>query len=166
MDVDWFDNVTRCAGSIGTRRSLLKGLGGGALAALVGRSGREAAAAGCTKVGKPCRRGAQCCSGVCKGPQGKKTCRGHDAGTCKAGQDSCAQGVILCNGAVNCACRVTTGGARICATLNSVCQSCERDIECEAGFGPGAACVRSGTGICACGGNGNACVGRCATPKP
>jgi hypothetical protein len=40
---------------------------------------------GCIDVGDLCQNDGQCCSGICDGKKGKRTCRAHDAGTCTAG---------------------------------------------------------------------------------
>src|SRR5687768_4676174 len=54
---------------------------------------------GCLDVGNPCQDADQCCSGICDGTKGKRTCRAHDTGTCK--QDG---QLVPCNNRTNCGC--------------------------------------------------------------
>jgi hypothetical protein len=106
----------------------------------------------CRHVGKRCNGRAQCCSGICK----RHRCRAHDTGRCKASQDSCTVGTVLCGaGSAICVCVVTTGKAAFCA-LNGISGTCSRDEECVASKGEGAACV-------VCGGVGQ-CAARCPDP--
>ena len=145
MDTTRFDKITQTfVLKARSRRSLVKLAAGAALAAALGRIGREeSVAAACRKVGDECRRAGQCCSGVCKGPDGKKTCRAHNVGTCTPDQDTCKQFDATCNGRTDCFCRITTGGASFCSGLGSKSGACERDADCEArGFPAGSACVR------------------------
>ena len=154
-----------------SRRAALKLLAGGALAALIRQAGsgaRLAGAAGCRKVGAGCRRAAQCCSGICRGPKGKKTCRAHGVGTCKRGQDICRQGdaAAACSTPdLDCVCGVTTGDAGFCFDLNSArCAACERDPDCveKHGFPRGSACIRAVEGGCEeCARLGTACAAPC-----
>ena len=156
-----------------SRRAALKLLAGGALAALVGWAGPGArlvaGAAGCRKVGAGCRRAAQCCSGICRGPKGKKTCRAHGVGTCKRGQDICRQGdaAAACSNpdVAECVCGVTTSDAGFCFDLNSArCAACERDPDCveKHGFPRGSACIRAVEGGCEeCARLGTACAAPC-----
>lgn len=94
---------------------------------------------GCLDVGDPCQTPDECCSGVCDGSKGKRTCRAHDTGTCK--QDG---QLAPCNNRTNCGCFRTTGGYDMCSELfpPSDCADCRRDADCEAlGFPQGSACV-------------------------
>lgn len=109
---------------------------------------------GCLNVGKRCTRAGQCCSGVCQGKKGKRRCADHDASVCTVADDYCAAGQAARCGFsnVNCICVVTTGGAPFCGDFTGPpgelhCRSCSHDTECEAEFGPGAACVVYG-GVC------------------
>lgn len=174
MDGGRFDAMTRTlAGRISSRRRVLGGLASGALGLALTRRGRggdgrvaakEKEPDGCVSVDRPCRRDRQCCSGICKGPRGKETCRAHGVGTCKPGQDACGpeMQIARCNGSAACGCFVTTGGARFCAAdEGGDCAGCRTDRDCEEqGFGSGAACV-----ICReeCGGRGTACVRPCGS---
>ena len=118
MDADRFDTLTRSVtGAATSRRRLLTAAAGSALATLAAALGVADAGAfhfGCRHVGKPCTRSGQCCSGRCRGPKGKKTCRAHDVGTCTAEKDICLTGGPRCGGADECECYVTTGGANVC----------------------------------------------------
>lgn len=94
---------------------------------------------GCLSVNAACTSAEECCSGVCEGKKGKRSCRAHDTGTCK--QDG---QLVPCNNRTNCGCFVTTGGSDICAELfpPSACAECRRDPDCEAlGFPQGSACI-------------------------
>jgi hypothetical protein len=62
----------------------------------------------------------------------------HNEGICQAGQDDC-QGVQVACGP-QAFCTRTTGNANFCAGLGQ-CRACARDPDCEAEFGPGAACI-------------------------
>ncbi len=93
MDGSRFDDVARAFSPPSSRRSFLKTLSGGALAALLARAGLEDAAAACVHLGRRCGNGKKCCAGTkCKGrrctcPTGQKACRG----ACVA-KDSCCAG--------------------------------------------------------------------------
>lgn len=94
---------------------------------------------GCLDVGDPCQSADQCCSGICDGKKGQRTCLAHDTGTCK--QDG---QLVPCNNRTNCGCFTTTGGSDVCAELfpPSECANCRRDTDCEAlGFPQGSACI-------------------------
>jgi hypothetical protein len=109
---------------------------------------------GCLEVGAPCTSEDQCCSGICAGKKGKRTCRAHHTGTCR--QDGL---LVPCNNRTTCGCLHTTAGSDICSELfvpgGSACAACQRDADCEAlGFPPGSACglsaipCESGTMAC------------------
>lgn len=158
MDDHRFDTMTKRIAAVSSRRSLLGGLAGGALAALLGRAaaGQEAARGGggrptgrCLGEKKECRRGAQCCSGVCKGKRGKKKCRrAPGQGTCTTDRNVCAVGNpgIGCNGDFACACAVTTGGTAFCGSLfGDSCAACASGADCVGlGFPAGSACIPVG----------------------
>ena len=78
MDANRFDALTRTLTAAGSRRRALRGLAAVAVVAVAARLGSGETAAnhtGCGHTGTGCRRGGHCCSGVCKGSRGKKTCR-------------------------------------------------------------------------------------------
>lgn len=165
-----FDAVTRLLGALPSRRHLLSGLvatalglGAVRLPDLDARKKKrrhkkrkkikQLAAApnafGCIDVGELCQSDGQCCSGVCAGKEGTKTCRAHDVGDCAAG--AALQG---CGGAdVECMtgaglqgfCATTTGNAGYCQTA-AECYVCQTDVDCQAAsggeLGPTAACIQ------------------------
>jgi hypothetical protein len=154
MDESMFDAMARGWGRPSRRRVLE----GAAVALLAGfaplgqivataKSGTVDATA-CARNGKPCRRAAQCCSGVCH----QRKCRSAPhQGTCTARQDSCAEGAPeLCNqqSGSMCACFVTTAGASFCGG-SGACGACTSDGQCGQRLGvAGAACVRATGGLC------------------
>jgi hypothetical protein len=181
MDGTHFDDLTRSLTD--SRRSLL----GGAIAAATGLSGVRFAEArkkrkhkkrkpiakpnayGCLEVGDPCKSADQCCSGICEGKKGKRKCVAHDVAICQVDSDSCSGGEGVLCGTNNplCACTLTTGNAPFCGDYtgfpgDALCRDCRQDTDCEAEFGPGAACVIY-SGLCAeiCPDTGTACVPAC-----
>jgi len=167
MDRQQFDDLTvEMADAPRSRRRALRLVAATAFAGLLARPGlrlRTVAAAGCRTVAKPCRRARQCCSGICRGRRGKKTCRGHGAGTCKQqGQQLVCTApdlaLSLCNNDRDCACVRTTSGTNFCGdflvpstcTTCSACAKCDRDVDCvRQGFPKGSACVPFTAGRCA-----------------
>ena len=152
MDDTRFDALTKTlvTGAVTRRRALtlVAGTALGGLMARLGLGADAAEAAACRRVGERCRRPANCCSGVCRGPEGKKTCRAHDVGTCRPELEFCLTDAE-CNGR-NCICLTTTGGALFCGLPGGECTVCERDRDClRLGFPSGSACVRLNGGRCA-----------------
>ena len=182
MDADRFDALTRSlTGTASSRRRLLTRIARSALggaAATLGLSVAEATHYDCRHVGITCTRTRQCCSGICRGPQGKKTCRAHGAGTCKQrGQElACTTPDVrlsVCNNDPGCVCYSTTAGSNYCAknvcpTGDPVCGKCavcKRDADCvRKGFPAGSACVPHSSGRCAglCE-SGTACMVPCGS---
>jgi hypothetical protein len=186
-----FDNLTRSLGTAASRRGLGRVLAGGCLGALFGTLGAPDVqskkkrkkqksrrnAFGCVDTRQPCAgRNRSCCSGICKGKKprkGKKDtsrCVAHNAGVCTASTDSCAVGVsVPCNPSnPSCFCVATTGKAGFCGAFTGGpaghCRVCRKDTDCEAEFGPGAACIVLGgvcTGLCLNTGT-TACAPPCA----
>jgi hypothetical protein len=156
-----FDAFIRFVARDWSRRGVLRFLAGAVTGLLTVHDVPRAQAMhfDCRHVRKPCTRSRQCCSGICRGPQGKKTCRAHGTGMCKTGQDSCeVVGDIPCgdntpNG--SCVCLVTTGGASFCGG-NHTGTTCTKDKQCEESHGVGAACVP-------CDGD-TICVSKCPNP--
>lgn len=68
-----FDTWTKALLAVGTRRTALRLVTGGATG-LFGLSRAEDAVA-CRLPGKKCKKAKQCCSAKCKGKKGKKKCR-------------------------------------------------------------------------------------------
>ena len=165
MDSTHFDHLTRTFSLHFSRRSVAGALGLGAIAIPGLSEGRKKHkkrkkkkkitrnALGCVNVGNFCKNAGQCCSGLCEGKNGKKTCRAHNAGVCIADTDSCTAGVeVPCNPSnPSCFCTLTTGNAGFCAAFSGGpaghCRVCRKDTDCEPEFGEGAACVVLG-GIC------------------
>jgi hypothetical protein len=104
---------------------------------------------GCVDVGGACAgNSANCCSGVCQGTKPKdgqqdtSGCLAHDVQECQDGDDFCAAGDPLCGTSGHCF--RTTGAASFCGRKGD-CAFCAKDADCEADFGPGAACVLCAT---------------------
>ncbi len=103
MDGDRFDALTRRWAQTGTRRSLLRGLGGGLAALGIGAAAhRSAAAVICRQNGVLCAKGAQCCAGYCDG---------------KTNRCSCPPGQTLCGDT----CKVLDSDLANCGACGNVC---------------------------------------------
>ncbi len=114
---------------------------------------------GCVNVGAFCKNDDQCCSGICQGKQGKKTCQAHHTGGCTGQLHACAGDLVPCVTATdeNGTCARTTGNAGYCVVVAfDFCAACSRDTDCQAMCGPQAACI-----VCEseCEPNGTGCVG-------
>jgi hypothetical protein len=103
---------------------------------------------GCLDVGKACGgNSGLCCSGICQGKKPKKgkldksRCVGHNVLDCPDGADTCQDAPVSCGTGGDGLCFHTTGQASFCASGGGDCFACTKDVECEADFGPGAACV-------------------------
>jgi hypothetical protein len=181
MDGSEFDGLARTLAK--SRRSLL----GGGLVVAAGWLGTSGAGAkkrrkkkrkpknskpngyGCLNVGASCRSEGQCCSGTCEGKKGRRKCVAHDVAICQVDSDVCSGGQAVLCGTNNplCACTLTTGNAPFCGDYagfpgETLCRDCSQDTDCEAEFGPGAACVIYSR-LCAeiCPDTGTACVPAC-----
>jgi hypothetical protein len=188
MNSQRFDDLVRTL-PMARRRSVLAGLAGGLLAALPLPPGRDAEAKkknkkkrkklkrnefGCVDVGKACRgKNGNCCSGICDGKKpkpgekDKSRCQAHDESTCVAGQT-----IEECGGDDTVECETTSGRGGVCATttgkgpycfFGAACLVCEKDEDCEAVCGAGAACFPCSeecrhTGGTACGGLDNCSI--------
>jgi hypothetical protein len=153
---DSSDFLQHAAVGLPPRRLVLRGLANlGLTASFSTLPGRAAAkkhkrrrrkkvtrnAFGCVNVEGRCRNSAQCCSGICSGKRGKKTCAAHNASTCQ-GTDGCGGESRSCmtDGGVYGNCNVTTGQASYCV-VDALCADCATDIDCEPICGVGAACL-------------------------
>ncbi len=90
MDAHRFDNLTRSLAEGVTRRRVLLGLAGGALAgaaALLGRS--PVKADGCKGEGKACKKDEQCCSGLVCTPPTDAGSTAKSASTCQPPTPTC-----------------------------------------------------------------------------
>jgi hypothetical protein len=114
---------------------------------------------GCLDVGQACAgKNSKCCSGICqgkkprKGRRDKSRCAAHNTGGCLPTQDTCLGTGQACG--ENGACTRTTGKASFCG-VDGACSACQRDADCQALLGPGAACV-----VCFafCPDTGTACI--------
>jgi hypothetical protein len=145
MDADRFDTLARALAAPASRRRVLRGL---ALAGVAAGPAADAATAkkrrkkvkrnsfGCVDVGRFCRRAGQCCSGICTGKKGKKTCKGHDAGVgCQAGLQEleCSGTDTSCMSATGTpgVCATTTGNAGYCHSSGLPCTTCHKDADCQ-----------------------------------
>lgn len=113
MDDKRFDDLSRAVASMASRRSVLKGLVGGAVASLIGAVGLgDAAAAGRKRgPGVVCRKQSECADGLtcaadgtdgrsrCTCPAGTYACRGQciSTGFCCSNGD-CKPGDACCGG--------------------------------------------------------------------
>jgi hypothetical protein len=138
MDAVRFDHLARLVDGTGSRRRTLAALTLGFLG-LSGLHGAAEAGPGCKDVGKRCKRGAQCCSGICKGKHGRKRCRAHDTGGCRPGHSG-----LICGEPNPVACTTSTGKPGLCFTTTGnagycgsgvSCVTCSRDDDCRALFG-------------------------------
>jgi hypothetical protein len=160
MDALRFDRLARSLSRAPSRRGVLRGLATLALTA-VGLPGALDARKkrkkkrkkkqklkknefGCVNVGGRCQgNDANCCSGICEGrkpKQGKRDksrCVAHDVADCPAGVDTCSGENPMCP---NGACWQTTGRAVYCG-MAKLCEPCQKDVDCELAYGPGAACI-------------------------
>jgi hypothetical protein len=185
VDLHRFVILPRAMTGYPSRRNVLRGLVGAGLG-LGGARLPEGTAArkkrkrkvrrnafGCVNVGDSCKNARQCCSGICKGKQGRKTCRAHNVDVCRAGQreDSCGGATAPCaaNGIPGGFCATTTGNAGYCRG-DITCSPCTKDVECVSACGVSAcgvsaACIRCEAGCPDTG--GTACVGfgLCQSPE-
>jgi hypothetical protein len=152
MDGSNFDELARSLTR--SRRSFL---GGGVLAAAgwLGVAGADAKKKrhkrhkrknkpkfnqfGCVDVGGKCfGKDDNCCSGICDGTGKTSTCVAHDELDC-APDDICSESVRC---ALEGVCYQTTGKAAFCGDFGiCLCMPCQKDSDCEAVSGPGAACT-------------------------
>jgi hypothetical protein len=170
MDGSSFDALARSlTGAAHTRRQVLTGLAGSALATLAEALGFAEAGAthvGCLHVGERCTDPSQCCSSQCKRKRGtnKRFCRAHHVERCTAAKDVCLTGEFGC-GDGSCFCWRTTGGANFCGgnvSTDRVCMECTADAECaEALETPGAACIDLSGGCSDCPGSTTLCAKPC-----
>jgi hypothetical protein len=166
MDAARFDTLTRSlTGGGSSRRRLLTGLAGSALgvvATALRIEDTHASHFGCRHWKDDCRRNSQCCSGLCRGPKGKKTCRAHNRGGCALADNFCAGGEDNRCGGGSCICNITTGKAPHCGgTVFCPAVECQRDADCGE---PGAACIAvAGCQGCGSPATQNFCQRPCAT---
>jgi hypothetical protein len=166
VDQNRFERLTKALAAMPSRRDVLRGLAGvglglGALhpPAIADakkkrkRKKRKPKATpnhyGCLEVGDSCKNADQCCSGICDGKKGKRTCRAHDTGNCAAGAhtNDCGGTNVACVTSLGKQgyCATTTGQAAYCLFYDD-CFACKTDADCQAAnggaFDPRAACTR------------------------
>jgi hypothetical protein len=144
MEEQRFDRWTRMFAVGASRRATTQSLTM-ALAALPIALGREEAAAGCTRLGKKCDDGDECCGGGrCKGR--RCVCAGGKEeinGACFA-RGNCTNGAEVCDGKCGnapsgglhrgCYCGTTTEGTTTCFKNQSLClRLCATSADCPAG---------------------------------
>jgi hypothetical protein len=176
MDQERFDRLTRRLSRVSSRRVALQSLAGVVLAGGLARFGlaeanaQDATAARCLGEGKKCKRGNQCCSGLCQGKKDKKRCRrAPGQSICTVRDDICSkpldeEGVDCGVGSLSCTCMVTAAGHAFCSNGNQSTVRCATDVECVAAIGAGAACVHQRTGRCNNGEPVNVCHFPCPDP--
>jgi hypothetical protein len=159
MDDARFDALAKTFGSVHSRRSLARLLGGLSLGGLLSSVGREEAAAALLLGGARCTSKAQCKSGRCLNPDTcdctKKSCRCTCACSTTNPQIRCKQPTDTCKKAV---CRVTGRCATTpkCADTNPCTQDLCTNGTCSHPTDPlkeGASCGGDKTcqdGDCAC----------------
>jgi hypothetical protein len=105
---------------------------------------------GCLNVDDPCTSATECCSGICEGTKGNRTCRAHDSGDCEAGiePEACGEeneSICTTSSGDEGYCGTTTGNAGYCAGAGA-CYPCKTDVDCQRAnngfFGPTAACLK------------------------
>jgi hypothetical protein len=153
MDGQQFDRLSKwlvaCSNS---RRSALRALAAGAMAAAWGSHGLAVDAAKCKKDGGKCKKNKDCCSKKCKG--GKCRCRALRevcTGTVGSAGNSCC-------GSLLCAANACGEEHRCCHGLGHTCKAdcdcCLKDAQCESGnccLGEGALCLFVGDEGCCSG---------------
>lgn len=127
MDAQRFDALTRSVAERMTRRRLLRGVGGGLAAALLGRP--VAGAPRCKQIDQSCRTTADCCPNengtYCAGTK-KTTCQPCAGTICKGGCTICSPTEIV-DPTLNCACVCRPGLTRcngVCLDLQSDAANC------------------------------------------
>jgi hypothetical protein len=170
MDPTRFDSLTKRLARPGpSRRQLLRGLGSGLLASVLGRT--VDAAPACRGAGHPCSGHQSCCAGLVCTASGRGAVPRCAAPVTPSPQ-TCANPTAPCDAnpttcGTNCTCVTTTSGGSACVTDEQVClanaSTCSVDSDCAAQFNsPNFVCVAT-TGCAGlnCGGNGNACAPLC-----
>jgi hypothetical protein len=148
MDPQRFDAlVGQLTAALCRRRSVVRFAGTALASLLVFAGAGQQAAAACKQDRKPCTDRNQCCSGVCRGPRGRKKCRAAlGQGTCTIEKNTCEIGgmAAACDPELTgaCACFRRPNGAAFCAdTADFDCLPC---AQCP----PGTTCVRARNGLC------------------
>ena len=122
MHQDRFDAWTVSVIRPHSRRSLVHALAAVATGSGVLWFGAEDAVA-CKNAGAKCKKKHHCCSGVCKGTKGKKTCRCHVLGAACPPAKS-----VSCCGAADCGYNACVDGMTCCLSAGAV--GCTADCDC------------------------------------
>jgi hypothetical protein len=170
MDRNHFDQLARNLARVPSRRHVLRSLAGAGLGLATAQHSQPVEAKkrhkrkkhknrtpqatpneyGCLNVDDPCTSATQCCSGICGGTRGKKTCRAHDTGDCEPGiePEACGEeneSICTTSSGDEGYCGTTTGNAGYCAGAGA-CYACKTDVDCQRAnngfFGPTAACLK------------------------
>lgn len=198
MSQNHLRDVTHTLASLPSRRDLLRGLAAAGLGLGIApwadpiearkkRKGRKKKvkrpqpnAFGCLEVGDACSSEADCCSGICAGTKGKKTCQAHGTGLCPQNHVGICLAtadeipVLKCGNSDLCFCYTTTAGSNFCGNRGprlgdmAACADCQKDADCAAlGFPAGSACAVVGNGYCSgqCS-SGMACLPPCGVELP
>ena len=146
MEASHFDRMTRLFSTSASRRQTIGALVSGVLVVTLpgaaGGTGRTKQGPatpngaslngfGCLDVGQACKNADECCSGRCRG-KGKKHCKAHDTGGCKAGEGL----------AVTLPCRASPARAKTAtarrppampgsARTTAAAEVCTRDRDCQ-----------------------------------
>ncbi len=164
MNQNHVDALARVLSDVASRRCVLRGIAAAGPGLLAARrlefaqakrkrntSSRKPKpnAFGCLNVKDACKPAGQCCSGLCEGKKGKRRCRAHDTGTCRAGAHpgECFGADVACITSLGKqgVCATTTGKAAHCTSFIK-CVDCKTDADCQTidggALGPRAACIR------------------------
>lgn len=156
MDSERFDDFIRAFAMSPSRRTILRSLGGGVSAALIGTLGYRQAAAACKKDGKKCDKDKDCCSGTCKGKKGKRKCRSEPLAFGCTTDDACNQ--RPCPDDPDGDCAVTITGKPFCFR-DGQCFDCSSNQDCVDAGQAGGHCVKCPE-ECVAATNFRACVSR------
>jgi hypothetical protein len=175
-------NLARTVASLPSRRDLLRSLAGAGVGLSIApgtdhvearkkrkkrKKNRKKSkrpqpnAYGCLEVGDACSSEAECCSGICAGSKGRKTCQAHGTGLCPQNHVGICLAtadkvpVLKCGNSDLCFCYTTTAGSNFCGDRGprlgktEACAACQKDADCLAqGFPAGSACAVVGNGYC------------------
>jgi hypothetical protein len=160
MDAKRFDRIARLVALSMDRRAMGRVMVGAGLVCGAGMRATPSVHAACLADGQGCRRGSQCCSGLCAAQGGRKKCRpAPNQGVCTIEANACVDPARTACGP-RCSCYVTLDGKSFCGR-NAVSCGCGANNDCARL--PGAVCVKQATGCCALAGN-TTCVLPCEAP--
>ena len=122
MDGTQFDALTKRLSGMPSRRQVVKGLGGGLAAAFGATLATNPAVADCRDDGADCKKGGQCCSGLCARVAGAPA---NEKGACctPACPDQMC-GDDGCGGSCECLAPATCGGGGTPGTCGTPTEEC------------------------------------------